>query len=142
MIEITLVKELKGKELVKDFEKIYGSIDKLKRVFERGDGNVKLELDLEDWEYFLKHPDEELRETRLIYTENPEITMKDVNLMGYIKNQKPQSIKELADLAGRDISTIQRKVNLLEKEGFIEIKNGNKNSKIPVFNYDKLEIAI
>ncbi|MCL2116305.1 MAG: MarR family transcriptional regulator [Methanobrevibacter sp.] len=142
MIEITLVKEFKGKDLVKIFEKKYGSMDSIKRVFERGKGNVKLELDLDDWKYFLKHTNELVRETKIIYTENPEITMKDISLLSFIKNQKPQSIKELADLAKRDISTIQRKVTILKNEGLIEIKNGTKNRKVPIFNYDKMEIAI
>ena len=142
MIEITLVKEFKGKDLVKVFEKKYGSMDRIKRAHGRGKGNVKLELDLEDWEYFLKHPNESVRETKIIYTENPEITMKDISLLSFIKNQKPQSIKELADLAKRDISTIQRKANILKNEGLIEIKNGTKNRKVPIFNYDRMEIAI
>jgi len=59
--------------------------------------------------------------------------MKDVLLISYIKNQKPQYIKELVDLAKRDISTIQRKVNIFKNEGLIEIKNGTKNQKVPVF---------
>ena len=142
MIEITLVKELKGKDLIRDFEKKYESMDKIKRILDRGKGNVKLELDLDDWIYFLKHPNEKVRETRIIYTENPELTMKDISLMSFIKNQKPQSIKELAELADRDISTIQRKVNILENEGLTEIKNGSKNRKVPIFNFDKMEIAI
>ena len=142
MIEITLIREFKGKDLVNEFEKQYGSMDKIKRVFERGKGNAKLKLDLEDWKYFLKHPNKEVRETKVIYTENPEITMKDISLISFIKNQKPKSIKELADLAKRDISTIQRKVTILENEGLIEIKEGTKNRKVPIFNFDKMEIAI
>ena len=142
MIEITLVREFKGKDLVKYFEKKYGSMDKIKRVFQRGKGNVKLELDLEDWKHYLKYPNESVKETKVLYTENPEITMKDISLISFIKNQKPQSIKELAKLANRDISTIQRKVNILKDEGLIEIKNGTKNRKVPIFNFDKMEIAI
>ena len=142
MIEITLIREFKGKDLINDFEKQYGSMDKIKRVFERGKGNVKLKLDLDDWKHFLKHPNETVKETKVIYTENPEISMKDISLLSFIKNQNPQSIKELADLAKRDISTIQRKVTILENEGLIEIKDGTKNRKVPVFKFDKIEIAI
>lgn len=68
--------------------------------------------------------------------------MKDISLMSFIKNQKPNSIKELSKLANRDISTIQHNVNILENEGLIEIKEGTKNRKIPIFNFDKIEIAI
>jgi hypothetical protein len=37
---------------------------------------------------------------------------------------------------------MQRKVTILEKEWLIDIKNGTKNRKVPIFNFDKLEIAI
>lgn len=72
MIETTDVKQLKGKDLVKDFEKRYKSMDKIKKVLDEGKRNVKLELDLEDWEYFLKHPDEEVKETKLKFIKNSE----------------------------------------------------------------------
>ena len=68
--------------------------------------------------------------------------MKDVLLISYIKNQKPQCNKELADLAKRDISTVQRKLNILKNDGLIEIKDRTKNLKVLVFNFDKLEITI
>jgi predicted transcriptional regulator len=42
----------------------------------------------------------------------------------------------------KDITTVQKKINNLEKEWMIELKKGSKNSKIPVLNYDKIEIAI
>jgi len=69
MIETTYIKELKGKDLVKDFEKRCGTMDKIKKVLEKSNGNVKLELDLEDWKYFLNHPDEPVKETMIKYTE-------------------------------------------------------------------------
>ncbi|WP_449405516.1 hypothetical protein [Methanobrevibacter curvatus] len=34
------------------------------------------------------------------------------------------------------------KINLLAEEGLISFKKGLKNSKMPVLNYDKIEIAI
>ena len=33
------------------------------------------------------------------------------------------------------------KINLLAEEGLISFKKGLKNSKIPVLNYDKIEIS-
>jgi predicted transcriptional regulator len=62
--------------------------------------------------------------------------------MHSIKNNKPKSVSELAKLVNKKTSTISNKVNLLEKEGLIELKEGSKNRKIPTVNYDKIEIAI
>jgi len=42
----------------------------------------------------------------------------------------------------KDVSSVQRKVNKLEKEGLITFEKGLKNSKKPVLNYDKIKIAI
>jgi len=60
-----------------------------------------------------------------------------------IKNENPESLTELAKLMNRDISTIQRKVNKLNQEGLVELSEGNiNNMKKPLFNFDKIEIAI
>ncbi|KZX17209.1 hypothetical protein [Methanobrevibacter filiformis] len=62
---------MSGKELVKSLEKEYGSNDVLERAFNRTE-NMKLEMDLENWEYFLKHPAEEIEQQKIIYAENPD----------------------------------------------------------------------
>ncbi|MCL2114952.1 MAG: hypothetical protein FWH29_01890 [Methanobrevibacter sp.] len=61
--------------------------------------------------------------------------------MDFIKNQKLQSIRELARFLDKDIIIIHPKIKELEKQGLIELKEGVKNSKIPYLNYDKIEIS-
>jgi len=142
MIEITLTKKLKGKELVKEMEKEYGSIDRLQRKLERGEGNMKLQLDFEDWEYFIKCPDEEIERTTTKFTESLNMGMAEIELINFIKNNHPKSMSELAKLTNKDVSNVQRRVKKLEKEGLITLEEGNKNSKKPIVNYDKIEIAV
>jgi len=40
------------------------------------------------------------------------------------------------------VRIIHPKIKELEKQGLIELVDSVKNSKIPVLNYDKIEIAI
>ena len=70
------------------------------------------------------------------------MTNLELELLNFIKNENPKSIRELARLIHDDVSTTQRRASRLEKERLIELKDGIKNSKTPSLNYDKIEIAI
>ena len=123
-------------------ENTYESIDKLKRVVKRNSKNMKLFSDLDEWKYFLKHPNEKITQTKVHYTDDLNLGKGELELLNLIKNKKPASINELSKMVGKDVSSVQRKVNKLEKEGLISFEKGLKNSKKPVLNYDKIEIAI
>ena len=142
MIKITLIKELTGKELIEKFKEKYRSIESLERAFERDSENVKLYMDLGDWEYFIDNPDEKIKETEIIYTDKSKIDTIELELLGVIKTEHPSSVSELAKIANKDLSSVQKKVKTLNENGFIDLKEGVKNSKIPIVNYDKIEIAI
>ena len=142
MIKITLIKELNGKELIEKFRKKYGSIESLERAFERDSEDVKLYMDLGDWKYFIDNPDEKIKETEVIYTDKSKIDTIELELLGVIKTEHPSSVSELAKLANKDLSSVQKKVKNLNESGFIELKKGTKNSKMPIVNYDKIEIGI
>lgn len=51
-------------------------------------------------------------------------------------------MRDLAILINKDVANIQKKIKNLEKEGLIILKEGSKNRKIPVVNYDKIEIEV
>jgi len=142
MIKITLIRELTGKELIEKFKEKYRSVESLERAFERDSENVKLYMDLGDWKYFIDNPDEKIKETEIIYADKSKIDTIELELLGVIKTEHPSSVSELAKIANKDLSSVQKKVKTLNENGFIELKEGVKNSKIPVVNYDKIEIAI
>lgn len=142
MIEIKLIKIITGKELIKNYEKQYGSIEKLEKELKRDNDNMQLFSDLEDWKFFGENPEEEIEDTTTIITDTLTLTNLELELLNFIKNENPQSIRELARMIHEDVSNTQRRISRLVKEGLIELKNGTKNSKIPTLNYDKIEIAI
>ena len=142
MIELKLIKIIKGKELIEEFKEEYGSIEKLENKLENDKDNMKLFSDLEDWKFFGKNPDDEIEDMTTIITDKLTLTTLELELLNFIKNENPQSIRELARMIHEDVSNTQRRVSRLEKEGLLELKKGSKNSKIPILNYDKIEIAI
>ena len=142
MTAIRLIKKIKGKDKVKELENQYKTIENLKKIMETDEGNMLHELDLENWEYYFANPEEYLEEGKTVFVEKINLGELEFELMHLIKNKKPKSVSELAKLLNKKTSTISNKVNLLEKEGLIEIKSGTKNRKIPTFNYDKIEIPI
>jgi len=142
MIIIKLIRETYGADIVKKMEDTYGSVAKLERIVERNPKDAKAYYDLDDWKYFANHLDEKIEETDMLIKNNFTFSKIEMDLLDLIKNDNPHSLRELANLANKDVSNILPKINNLEKEGLISLKEGHKNSKIPVLNYDKIEIAI
>jgi len=141
MIKITLIREIKGKDLIKEYQEKYGSLEKLKKEYEKIDDMI-MELDIEDWEYFKDKPNEIMKQKKILYNFEG-FTAPDLNIINLIKNEKPESITELARMMDKDSGNVAKQVNKLKEEGLIEIKEGNiNNKKTPVFNYDKIEITI
>ena len=142
MIEIKLIRKITGRELIQEFKKEYESIEKLEKELKKDENNMKLFSDLEDWKFFNKNPEDEIEDSTTIITDKLTLTTLELELLNFIKNENPQSIRELARMIHEDVSNTQRRVARLEKEGLIELKTGPKNSKIPTLNYDKIEIAV
>ena len=142
MIEIKTIKKIDGKGMVEKFKETYGSIDRLKKFSKENPDSMRAHFDLKDWRYYEVHFTEEIELTETIIGENINIGQLELNILDSIKNQKPKSVRELSKFLDKDPSTVQRKVNILEKTGLISLKEGIKNSKIPVINYDKIEITL
>lgn len=138
---ISLIKEQTGKEILKELENKYGSIENLKDKWNRTN-NVLFYNDLETWKYYLKHPDRPYKQTHSIVTNRLNLTDLDMNLLEIINEKKPQSIRELARLINKDVATVQPKINNLSEKGFVEFKEGSKNSKIPYLTFNKIEIGL
>jgi hypothetical protein len=129
-----------GKELIQDLKKAYGSIPELEKLYENNLDNLKLYTDLEDWKYFLENPDEIIEDGKTIIDDKLVLGKDELELINLIRNEKPESIYELATMVKLDLKTIYPKIIQLEKYELIELKSGPKRTKIPVLKYDKIEI--
>jgi len=138
---MTLVKEESGRKFIKEMEKTYGSIEELEKLHKRTH-NALMYIDLENWKYLLKHPDEKIKRGETKFIDKISLSDTEMEILNTIKHKQPQSINQLAKLINKDISTTHSKVKKMTNQGLLSIKEGNKNSKIPILNYDKIEISI
>ena len=138
---ISLIKKQKGNEFIKEMENKYGSMKEAKRLY-KDTGNPLFLVDYENWKYMKENPDEEIERGVTRVTNKLTITDQELEILDFIKNEHPQSIRELARFLNKDIKLVHPKIKALEETGLIELKDGVKNSKIPILNYDKIEIAI
>ena len=138
---ITLIKKQKSHEALKDYEKKYGSIKEVERLY-NDTGNYLYLVDLDNWTYYKDNP-EEMNEQAVSRVTN-KLTLSDmkIEILDFIKNKEPESIRELARFLNKDVKLIHPKIKELEQEGLIELKTGDKNKKIPILNYDEISIAI
>ena len=56
---------------------------------------------------------------------------KNLQLLGIIKEAKPKSLKDLAELSGRHVSNLSRTLKTMERYGILELKR-DKNSVEPI----------
>jgi hypothetical protein len=138
---ITLIKKQKGHEVIKEFISKYGTMEDLEKLY-KDTGNPLFLMDLENWNIFKDNPNETLTSGIARVTNKINVSDYELEILDFIKNQKPKSIRDLARLLDKDVRIVHPKVKELEKQGLIELVDGVKNSKIPVMNYDKIEIAI
>ncbi|MDR3290515.1 MAG: MarR family transcriptional regulator [Methanobrevibacter sp.] len=140
-MRVILLKKQTGKEFIKEMVKTYGSIIELEKRLKRTN-NMIYYVDLEAWKYHLNHLDEIINRSKTIITDKLKINETDLELLIMIKTEQPESIRELARLINKDISTVQPKVKKLAENGLIELKQGNKNRLVPYLNYDEITVSI
>ena len=138
---ITLVKKQTGAEFIREMEDTYKSISELEKLFKRTN-NMKMYVDLENWQYYKENPHEMIEITESIVTNKLSLSDMDLIILNTIKHEKPRSIRDLAKKINKDVSNIQPKVKRLEEEGFIKFEEGIKNSKIPYLTFDEIKLEI
>ncbi len=69
------------------------------------------------------------------------LSPKRLELLKVIKEQEPASIKELAQLVGRNVRNVHRDLVLLEAVGLVKLNRKGKEVK-PVVDYDEIVIRI
>jgi len=140
---ISLIKEQLGSEYVKEMEQTYGSIEEAEKLLKRTQPrNMVIYVDIESWKYYKNHPGETIKRSNSIITNHLTIGEIEIELLSTIKHNKPKSIRALANIVHKDISSVQPRIRNLEKEGLLTLKNGVKNSKVPYLNYDEISISI
>lgn len=118
---ITLIKEETTQEYNKRMEKKYGSMEKLEKALEKAPKNL-LYADLENWKLLTENPEENIRQEEIIITDNISIGENEIKLLNIIKNEKPKSVREIANKINKDPANTTNKINQLAEEGLVSFK--------------------
>ncbi len=109
-------------------ESLEDSLNRFKEVFNQivSNKNVKQE------EYIAFSSVEEISKV---------LTPKRLQLLRFIKDNKPYSIREIAKQLNRDYKNVYTDLKLLKELGIIELKEKN-GSLVPVVLYDEIDIKV
>lgn len=69
------------------------------------------------------------------------LSARNMLLLEMIRNSKPRSIAELADLSGRAKSNLSRTLHNMERFGLLELKDEDRR-KVPRVNYDRVQFEV
>ena len=63
-------------------------------------------------------------------------------LLGMIAREKPDSLTELAELAGRSKSNLSRTLKTMSGYGLVELKQGQRRTVVPRVHYDRVRLDV
>ena len=109
--------------------------------------DVAAKLDLEDFEFYLAHPElqhEKMeRAVSLIPVTNEALsifTKQRLAMLETLKDRRFDSIRKLADCLGRDVHNVYEDLKLFRKLGIVEFERGPRNSRIPRLVGDSISV--
>ena len=140
-MRIKFVRKVRAEELVKEFERKYGSLERLERYLKDHPDDYVALMDYEDWKHFLANSDVEVEEGEIVVTDVSFLTPQKLQILEAIKKHRPRSIRELAEKVGRDVKNVYLDVKELERIGLIELHTSGR-AKRAELKYNEVVIAI
>ena len=64
------------------------------------------------------------------------------DLLALIAREKPASLTELAELAGRNKSNLSRTLKTMSRYGLVELKEGQRGTLVPRVPYDRVSLDV
>ncbi len=64
------------------------------------------------------------------------------HLLELIARERPRSLTELADLAGRSKSNLSRTLKTMSRYGLVELRSGERGTLIPRVPYDQVRLDV
>ena len=140
-MRIKFVRKIRAEELVREFERKYGSLERLERYLKEHPDDYVALMDYEDWKHFLQNPDMEVEEGKVVVTDISFLTPQKLQILEAVKKYRPRSIRELAEKVGRDVKNVYMDVKELEKAGLVELHNSGRAKRVEL-KYNEVVIAI
>ena len=64
------------------------------------------------------------------------------HLLELIARERPRSLTELADLAGRSKSNLSRTLKTMSRYGLVELRSGERGKLVPLVPYDQVRLDV
>lgn len=136
-------------EFLETMRQRYGGVEGLRAHIRSHPRDVPARLDLEDFEFYLSHPemhDEKMeRAVSLIPLTAKALSMFTKQRLAPLEtlaDERFESVRKLANHLGRDVHNVHEDLKLLQKLGIIEFERGPRNSRIPRLMADSISIIL
>ena len=70
------------------------------------------------------------------------LSRRNQELLALIAREKPQSLTELAELAGRNKSNLSRTLKTMSRYGLVELTEGRRGMLVPRVRYDRVRLDV
>ena len=70
------------------------------------------------------------------------LSRRNRDLLATIASEKPDSLTELAELAGRSKSNLSRTLKTMSRYGLVELKAGERGTLVPRVRYDQVRLDV
>ena len=70
------------------------------------------------------------------------LSARNRELLAMIAQEKPESLTELAELAGRNKSNLSRTLKTMSRYGLVELKEGQRGTLVPRVPYDRVSLDV
>ena len=125
----------------------YGGVEKLRAHIRSHPRDVTAKLDLEDFEFYLGHPemhDEKMeRAVSLIPLTAKALSMftkQRLAMLETLADKRFESVRKLAEHLRRDVHNVYEDLRLFQRLGIIEFERGPRNSRIPRLVADSISV--
>ena len=70
------------------------------------------------------------------------LSRRNQELLALIAREKPRSLTELAELAGRNKSNLSRTLKTMSRYGLVELTEGRRGMLVPRVRYDRVRLDV
>ncbi len=134
-------------EFLETMKQRFGGVEGLRAHVRSHPRDVTARLDLEDFEFYLGHPemhDEKMeRAVSLIPLSAKALSMftkQRLAMLETLADKRFESARKLAAYLGRDVHNVYEDLRLFGKLGIIEFERGPRNSRIPRLVADSISV--
>jgi len=134
-------------EFLETMKQRFGGVEELRAHVRSHPRDVTARLDLEDFEFYLSHPEmhhEKMeRAVSLIPLTTKALSMftkQRLAMLETLADKRFESVRKLAEYLGRDVHNVYEDLKLFRTLGVIEFGRGPRNSRVPRLVADSISI--